>query len=267
MLSNQRFYYSTTKKAVVAFGSLFSKIFITRTDESGAIQQTINVPLTYANKNKWLATVIYNQDNEDRQFQSILPNMAFDITAFTYSPERKIQANLTPNRYTVNPAAGTTSIGMPSIDSNQLISSRSPAPYTLTFKLYIATKNFEDMLQIVEQILPTFNPSYSVPVIWIPELNARGDFPITLTSVSPSDSFEGAITDRREIIWTLTFNANVNYYAASSATSIIKKADIHLHANMDITTDPNVSYHVEPDPLTASATDTYSFMESWSNKD
>jgi hypothetical protein len=269
MLSNQRFYYSLTRKAVVAFGSLFSNLYITRSDESGNKKQSILVPLSYANKHKWLASIINNPDKEDRQVQTILPKMAFEITNYEYVVSRKMNSNQVPNKYIVNPSvAGTDpSIGIPKPNANQLTSSMAPAPYTLTFKLYIAAKNHDDILQIVEQIIPYFNPTYSMTVNWIPELNVKSDFPITLKSVEPSDSYEGILNDRREIIWTLTFTSNINYYGASTAVNVIKKVDIDLHASMNEDSDPNVSYHVEVNPLTANATDPYTFMESWSYKD
>lgn len=267
MLSNQRFYYSLTRKAVIAFGSLFTNLHITRSD--GDKKQTINVPLVYANKHKWLASVINNPDKEDRQVQTVLPKMAFEIIDYTYAPSRKIKSNLTPNKYIVSPSTGSSdgAVGVPTPTANQLVSSMSPAPYTLTFELYIATKNHDDMLQIVEQIIPYFNPMHSVYVDWIPEMKVKGDFPISLEKVSPMDSYGGILNDRREILWTLTFTANINYYGAASATNVIKKVDIDLQANMNPLAEPDVSYHVEVDPLTASATDNYSFLEGWTYND
>ena len=267
MLSNQRFYYSLTRKAVIAFGSLFTNLYITRADDNK--KQSINVPLVYANKHKWLASVINNPDKEDRQFQSVLPKMAFEITEYVYEPKRKLKSNLTPNKYTVSPSSNSSdpAVGVPTPTPNQLVSSMPPAPYTLTFELYIATKNHDDMLQIVEQIIPYFNPMHSVSVNWLPEMNVEGDFPITLEKVSPMDSYGGILNDRREIVWTLTFTANINYYGAATATNVIKKVDIDFHADMNPLSEPDVSYHVEVDPLTASATDEYSFLEGWSYND
>lgn len=268
MLSNARFYYRTTRKAVIAFGSLFTNLYLQRTDDTGNIQQSIQVPLTYCNKSKWLASIMYKQDSEDRQFQTSLPRMAFEITNYDYAPQRKIQTNLTPNKYIVQPVSNITdaTVGLPKPTSNQLTSAYPPTPYTLTFKLYIIAKHHDDMLQMVEQILPFFNPTHSVSVKWIPELNVTSDFPITLASVEASDTYEGNLGDRREIIWTLTFQANVSYYGISSAVNVIKKVDVGIYANSTMSTmvDPDVRYHVEVNPLTASATDNYTFLEGWS---
>lgn len=267
MLSNARFYYRTTRKAVIAFGSLFTNLYIQRTDDEGEIQQSINVPLAYCNKSKWLAAILYKQDSEDRQFQTSLPRMAFEIVNYDYAPQRKIQSNLTPNKYVVQPVTNITdaTVGLPKPTTNQLTSSYPPSPYTLTFKLYIAAKNHDDMLQMFEQIIPFFNPMHSVSVKWIPELNVVSDFPITLTDIETSDTYEGNLGDRREIIWTLTFTANVNYYGPSSAVNVIKKVDVNIYANAAMTTlvDPDIHYHVEVNPLTASATDDYTFLETW----
>lgn len=270
MLSNARFYYGTTRKAVIAFGSLFTNLFITRFDDNGNKKQTINVPLTYSNKHKWLASIINNPDKEDRQLQTVLPKMAFEIVSYEYAPERKIRSNITPTKFIASPSSSNTAdvaIGVPIPTSNQIVSSMPPSPYTLTFELYIAAKNHDDILQIVEQIIPYFNPMHSVSVNWIPEMNVRGDFPIKLEKISPMDSYGGILNDRREIMWTLTFSANVNYYGAATAVEVIKKVDVDLHANMTPQTIPDASYHAEIDPLSASAFDDYKFLEGWTNND
>lgn len=265
MLSNQRFYHQISRKATIAFGSLFTNIFIQRTDKDNNVIQSINVPLEYSAKQKFMAAVLYKQDSEDRQFQQVLPRMGFEIVAYDRNPTRKMTSNINPTKYTGG-AASVNSISAPQLTASQLASGAPPVPYTLTFVLHIAAKNQDDMLQIFEQIVPYFNPTYSVPVIWIPELNIASDFPITLLSVKPSDSYDGLLTERREIIWELTFTANVDYYGALTSSEVIKSVIVNLFdTTSPLATDsPTTAYTLSVNPTTASATDNYTFMESWS---
>ena len=46
----------------------------------------------------------------------------------------------------------------------QLDTQYMPVPYNLDFELYILAKNQDDGLQIVEQILPYFQPEYNVTI-------------------------------------------------------------------------------------------------------
>ena len=265
MLSNSRFYHKITRNAVIAFGSLFSNIYIQRTDSDDKVIQSINVPLMYSKKQKFMAAVLFKQDPEDRQFQQQLPRMGFEIVAYKHAPERKMTSNLSATKYTGVPDSTKNSVGIPNTTSYQFASSNPPVPYTLTFNLYLCTKNQDDMLQIAEQILPYFNPTHSLPVNWIPELGINSDFPITIVGVEETDTLGGALTERAEMFWTITFTANVNYYGAIRASEAIKtvKVGIYTDTATPLTEAPTTEYTLAVNPITAGANDNYGFMEGW----
>jgi hypothetical protein len=60
---------------------------------------------------------------------------------------------------------------------------RAPAPYNLDISMYVITKTQEDALQIIEQILPYFNPEYTLSVKVIPETNTVLDVPVVFKLV------------------------------------------------------------------------------------
>jgi hypothetical protein len=105
---------------------------------------------------------------------------------------------------------------------------------------------------------------HSVRVKWVPELNVVKDFPITLEEIQTSDTYEGKLDVQREILWTFTFSANIDYFGASSHANVIKKVDVDFNASLDDNSDPDIRYHVEVNPLTANMNDNYAFLESWS---
>ncbi len=226
-----KFYYRTTRRAIIAFGSIFNDVYIQRDSQKGEdfIEQTIRVPLTFCNKQKFEQAIRQQPDKENRQFAVILPRMAFEITSYEYDISQKTQSSVAINKYLPTQNTGT-SIGVPSGDV-ELLSQYQPATYKLNFSLYAATTNLDDMLQIFEHIVPFFTPHYSLKIKWIPELNVESDFPITLVSVDPGDTFEGVLNDRREIMWAFRFEARVKYYGPTTNRKIIKHVSVPLHAN------------------------------------
>jgi len=216
MLGNAPFYFSSIRKYVTLFGSMFSNINITRTDASGNVTELMRVPITYGPKEKMLARV--NQDpNIDRQAAIILPVMSFEMDGFTYDGTRKLQ---TTNRVTVlNPD-----------DKSKNNYQYNPVPYNIGFKLSILVKNAEDGSKIVEQILPFFTPDWTVTAQLIPEMNVTMDVPIILTRVDLEDSYDGQFKDRRALTWTLFFTMKAYFYGPVKTTKIIKFANTEFFA-------------------------------------
>lgn len=216
MLGNAPFYFSSIRKYVTLFGSMFSNINITRTDASGNVTELMRVPITYGPKEKMLARV--NQDpNIDRQAAIILPVMSFEMDGFTYDGTRKLQ---TTNRIAVlNPD-----------DKSKNNYQYNPVPYNIGFKLSILVKNAEDGSKIVEQILPFFTPDWTVTAQLIPEMDVTMDVPIILTRVDLEDSYDGQFKDRRALTWTLFFTMKAYFYGPVKTTKIIKFANTEFFA-------------------------------------
>jgi len=211
MLNNPPYYHGIIKKAIVAFGRMFSEIQIERMDEAGAVLQTINVPIAYGPKEKWLVRL--EQDpNLENNVNTILPRMAFEIVGYTYDASRK------SNKMTK----------IASYDQTTLKTQFSPVPYNLDIELSLLTKTTEDALAVVEQILPVFTPDYTLSINAIPDLNIVNDVPIILNGVSFQDSYDGDFQSRREIVYTFSFTMKVNIFGSITSSGVIKKANITL---------------------------------------
>lgn len=216
MLGNSPFYFSSIRKYVTLFGSLFSNINITRTDANGNTTDLMRVPITYGPKEKMLARVTQDP-NIDRQAAIILPVMSFEMDGFTYDGTRKLQ---TTNRIAVlNPD-----------DKSKNNYQYNPVPYNIGFKLSILVKNAEDGSKIVEQILPFFTPDWTVTAQLIPEMDVTMDVPIILTRVDLEDSYDGQFKDRRALTWTLFFTMKAYFYGPVKTTKIIKFANTEFFA-------------------------------------
>jgi hypothetical protein len=205
---DQRFYWGTIRKAIVAFGNMFNNITIERKDAAGNVVQLQRVPLAYSPQQKFLAKIKQQPDVDNKNFQVILPRMGFEMVSLDYDPNRKI-----------SPMQQSRTVNSSTSASAQY----APTPYNINVLLYIYAKNQDDGLQIIEQILPYFNPDYNLTIHAIPELSINNDLPIILTSIGFVDDYEGDMTTRRAIMWTLSFVMKLNFYGPVSKQGIINK--------------------------------------------
>lgn len=203
------FYHDMTKRYTVAFGSLFSDIEVVRLKENGDEDHRIVVPLTYSPKEKFIQRL--TQDKDHAQKPAItLPRMAFEMVALNYDGQRKLQKMRKYHYPNEIADAGHTF---------------TPVPYDLTFNLYIVSKTQDEMLQMVEQILPAFQPDINIAIKGIANPETSFDVPITLLDVLPSDSFDGAFDERRQILWTMSFLVKAIYFGPITTKKIILETD------------------------------------------
>ena len=186
------FYHETIRKVVIGFGTLFNDIHITRKDSSGNVQQSMKVPLAFGPKQKFLVR-LREDPNIAKSVAITLPRIGFEIGAISYDPARKL------NKIQKVKKAGTS--------GNKVDTQYMPVPYNIDFELYAMSKNSDDALQIVEQILPYFQPEYTITINDIVQMSNKRDVPIILTGISYEDNYEGDLTERRAIIYTLSFTA------------------------------------------------------------
>ena len=229
------FYNEILRRTVIAFGSLFNDISIKHTNNSNQTVSVIKVPLAYGPTQKFLARL--NQSpNLNKPVQITLPRMSFEFTGLTYDASRK---STTTQYFTAKSVA----------DGTETKKAYLPVPYNMQFELSIMCKLNDDALQIVEQILPYFQPAYTMTVDLVETINEKRDIPVVLENITMQDDYEGDFTTRRVLIYTLRFTAKTYIFGpVSSATKdIIKKATIGYVAG-DLTSSPTreVVYSAEP---------------------
>jgi hypothetical protein len=211
------FYHATTRKLVTAFGTLFNNIYIERTDE-GATKK-IKVPLIYSPKEKFIHRL--NLDIDKTMIQTVLPRMGFSITGISYDAERK--KNSLNKRW--KQEIGTN-------DEVTFQYRYEDVPYNIDFELYIYTRNIDDGLQIVEQILPFFVPDFTItikPKVLDNSLE-KVDIPIILNQVIPNEVYDQSFSeDTRVLNWDLQFTAKTNFYGpVRNSSSIIKDVKVNF---------------------------------------
>ena len=261
MFNNQHFYHQHIRKAIIAFGTLFNNITLRRINAEGEVAQSLFVPLSYAPKQKFIDRIREAPELETGRatFQITLPRMGFEITNFSYDASRKL--SVTQNVRAID-TSGTTNTG--------IRYSYISTPYNMGISLSIFAKNQDDGLQIIEQILPYFNPDFNVTINEIPELGVKRDLQIVLDNISYQDEWEGGFDKRLSVIWDLNFTVKMNFFGHVQDANIIKKTIQNIYADYGLfeggpPTNAQVGRRITTtiDPEEATPIDNYEFVQEF----
>lgn len=243
------YYHQIIRKTIIAFGTLFNQIYIKHKDSDNNDYSELRVPFAYGPTQKFLAR-IQQQANLNKPVAMTLPRMSFEMTSIQYDATRK--ANVTQT--------------FKASDGTNLKKVYLPVPYNIGFQLNIMTKLNDDALQIVEQILPFFQPAFNLTVDLIDSIGEKRDIPVILNNISFTDDYEGDFSTRRVLIYTLDFTAKTYLFGpiADSTEGLIRKVQVDIYSGTDtVTAKREMRYTVEPDPIDAGPEDDFGFTENW----
>ena len=242
------FYNESMRRMTIGFGQIFNNVQIKRKDGNGNVVQSIRVPLAYGPKEKFLVRLDQQASLNNREFSITLPRMGFDISGISYDATRKLTRTQKFKRVKTDTEGKI-------LDFNY-----SPVPYNISYNLYTFTASAEAGLQIIEQILPFFQPDFTVTVNVIPELNIKRDVPVVLNSVTYEDNYTGDFTSRRAVIYTLSFTAKMYLYGPNTTQKVIKTVQSDLYSDTDTTNKAREQrITVTPNPTSADADDDFGF--------
>jgi len=229
------FYHEILRRTIVSFGSLFNNITIKHTNSSDEVVSSMKVPLAYGPTQKFLAR-LEQVPNLNSPVQMTLPRMSFEFAGLNYDPGRKVTTT-------------QTFLSAVTTDKTKPRKAYMPVPYNMSFELSVMTKLNDDMLQIIEQILPYFQPAYTLSVDLVETIGEKRDVPIVLEGISMQDDYEGDYSTRRALIYTFRFTAKTYLFGPVSDVTkdIVQKVSIGYIAG-DRTNTPRreVSYSVDP---------------------
>ena len=247
------FYHERIRKSVATFGRLFNGIYVLRTiAATGDTYSQVKVPLTYAPKTKFLDRIREQEDLTTGQRVAVkLPRMSFEIVGISYDPARQLQK--------------TTNFQQTGTSSSLRSKINTYVPYIINFQLNIYSKTQSDALQIVEQIMPYFNPQYNVSIKPFADYpNVVEDVPITITGVDFNDDYEGDLASRRTIVYTMNFDMKVNFYGPINDGKVITKSIPKIDIdNSDIADSDYLTMTITPTPAGVSADSDYGFLEEY----
>ena len=232
------FYNEILRRTIISFGSLFNNMSIKQTNSSDNVVSVVKVPLGYGPTQKFLARIEQSPDL-NKPTAITLPRMSFEFTGLTYDPSRKVSTTQTFVVSDPSVAEG---------EDPKIKKAFMPVPYNMQFELSVMTKLNDDALQIVEQILPYFQPSYNLSVELVAPIKEKRDIPIILENITMEDDYTGDFTTRRVLLYTFRFTAKTYLFGpVSSATKdIVKKAAISYYSGDSRSTTRDVTYSVVP---------------------
>ena len=223
MLGNY-FYHEIIRKTVIAFGTLFNDIHVRHEDQAGNPISEIKVPVAYGPRQKFLARIT-QQAELNKATQITLPRMSFEITSISYDSSRK--------------AGITQTFKAPNKDNeDKLTKVFMPVPYNIGFDLNILVKLQDDGLQILEQILPFFQPAFTLSIDLVKSIGEKRDVPMVLNNISQQDDYEGDFSTRRALIYTLSFTAKTFMFGHISNTpeGLIRKVQLDYYSDSNTRT-------------------------------
>jgi hypothetical protein len=228
------FYHASIRRFVSAFGSLFNDIRIIRANGS-----SLRVPLAYGPRDKFLARIEEQVNLEAPKVAIKLPRMSFEIMNISYDTQSKLNRN---NRILVGEKVYYTY-----------------APYNISINLSIMSKTQDDALQIIEQIVPYFQPEYTITIKESVSDLLKTDVPITLSTIDMAEDYEGDFMSRRAIIYTLSFDAKIRFYGPEKKTGVIKEVIVNTLDVQDAY--GYEQYRTEVSPRTAQSNNEYSIIQ------
>jgi hypothetical protein len=237
MLGNY-FYHRGIRKTVTAFGTLFNNIQIRHFDDADVNPVSVlKVPLAYGPIQKFLARIEQNASG-DRKTALTLPRMSFEMTSIDYDAQRKSSITQTFKASKIEDGKSVNKVFM-------------PVPYNIGFELNIMGKLQDDVHQIVEQILPYFQPAFNISVTLIPEINEKRDLPITLNRIGFRDDYEDNFSTRRLLIYTLNFTVKTYFFneIPEDSQGYIKKVQVDYATDAILNAKREVRYTVTPKAL------------------
>ena len=230
------FYHEIIRKTIVGFGTLFNNVYIRHLNKDNSVADETKVGLSYGPSQKFLAK-IQQQAELSKSVAITLPRMSFEMIGIQYDPTRK--TGITQTFKTCDDGGNVKKVYM-------------PVPYNITFELNIFSKLNDDALQIIEQILPFFQPSFNLTIDLVDSIGEKRDVPIVLDSIDFQDDYEGDFSTRRALIYTLRFTAKTYLFGpiADSTDGLIRKVQVDLYTDTNIqTAKREVRYTVTPKAL------------------
>lgn len=226
----EHFYHEILRKTIISFGTLFNNITIQKKDASDTDFSVMKIPLSYGPTQKFLARLEQSGDLNKSTAMS-LPRMSFEFIGLTYDSSRKVTS--------------TQKIAVKDPDTQKKVNKVfTPVPYNMQFELSIMSKLNDDALQIVEQILPFFQPAFNLSVELIDQIKEKRDIPIILENITMQDDYEGDYSTRRVLLYTLRFTAKTYLFGPVTRVEPIKQATLSYYT--DSAEKRDLAYKVTP---------------------
>ena len=205
------YYNKSLRRLVVGFGTLFNNIYVSHDNSGSDPNTTLRVPITYASQEKFIQRLLYPSSITDgTRIENQLPRISYHVNSIVPDPSRRR-------------ARFSSSVNLPTQGNscnNQGTQIANEQPVNVGINLFAYTRHIDDMLQIVEQIMPFFVPDHIIKI----SLTDSGDplnIPIVMVSNNITDKYEGDFNSRRIHIASFNFIAKSYIFGGTSSVTTI----------------------------------------------
>ena len=223
-------YNKIIRKCVIGFGTLFNNIEVRKEKSDGTTYSRMKVPLAYGPRQKFLAR-LEQQADLNQKVAITVPRLSFEMTGISYDAGRKL---------------APTTLTLKANTKDAVKKQFTPVPYNIDFELNIISKTNDEALEITEQIVPVFQPSYQMTIKLVDDMNEYRDIPIVLNSISYSDDYEGSFDDKKITLITMQFTVKSYIFGPVGTQGPIKKAKVDTTLDVDLTKTRQIAYQVVP---------------------
>ena len=223
-------YNKIIRKCVIGFGTLFNNIEVRKEKSDGTTYSRMKVPLAYGPRQKFLAR-LEQQADLNQKVAITVPRLSFEMTGISYDSSRKL---------------APTTLTLKANTKDAVKKQFTPVPYNIDFELNIISKTNDEALEITEQIVPVFQPSYQMTIKLVEDMNEYRDIPIVLNSISYSDDYEGSFDDKKITLITMQFTVKSYIFGPVGTQGPIKKAKVDTTLDVDLTKTRQIAYQVVP---------------------
>lgn len=154
------FYDNQIRRFLIQFGKIFSNWYVTKGKDPNGNDILLRVPIMYGDQSRQASTVIAN--NSASNLPSA-PLITFYITALEYD-QRRTQEPYFVEKLQVRQRALNPDTGEYETTQGQAftVERLMPVPYTLRVQVDFWTTNYNQKLELIEQLGTLFNPSLEI---------------------------------------------------------------------------------------------------------
>jgi hypothetical protein len=224
------YYPRTIENVTVALTDMFNDMKVYKYTSAGTSAEVYDVPITFGPVEKehlqriedheYISSAFdvsgYTQvESYGQRYWISTPRIALVMNGIAYNAERAYGVNEWREWFSETLVDG--------VNPDIVLKDYAPTPYDINFTLYIMTDSMDYFAQIMENILPYFNPALYLRVKEFSFLNIERDLKVIMNGVTPDFiSPEISDDDRRYINGTLDLTVEAWMYRPFEYSKIIK---------------------------------------------
>lgn len=214
---NTYYFPDTIKNVATALSNMFNDLVVKKYNSAGAAIQTINIPIRWAPVEKAFDARREGYHDGEDPWYITYPRLSLVGPNLSYAPERAVSVNDIRYWYASE---------MDLHNLEDFYSDPSPAPYNFNFQLFVNARKMTDWCQIMENILPYFNPELYLRVKEFSFLTIERDLKVLLNGGANLDVPEEiGENDKRRLQSVLDLTVEGVLYMPTSTAKIIKIID------------------------------------------